>query len=323
MTEFNLDAGVRDFVKRTDSFSKGLGPDATPAEIRTSYNRMCASFSRPHPQGLRARDGVLHARNPDRALRVRSFVTPDAVPGRVVLFLHGGGFLVGGLDSHDSICADLAAGAEVAVVALDYRLSPEYAYPAALDDAEAAYDDLLDSHQHVILAGDSAGATLVAALSLRLRRKGKPMPWAQVLIYPMLHPDFRRALGGPKEQAPLLPAKSLEGYVAAYLGGKAVVTTDPEVAPLATRDFTGMPATAIFAADIDPLAEDAHDYCAALKDCGVAVTFHPGHGLVHGYLRGRAMSDIIAEAFSTIVSSLHGFAHSGLPEHGADHPKSV
>ena len=107
-------------------------------------------------------------------LRVRSFATPDAIPGRVVLYFHGGGFVVGGLDSHDSICADLAAGAEVAIVALDYRLSPEHIYPAALDDAEAAYDDLLDSHQAVILAGDSAGATLTVALCLRLRRKGKP-----------------------------------------------------------------------------------------------------------------------------------------------------
>ncbi|HEX3983227.1 MAG TPA: alpha/beta hydrolase [Acidisoma sp.] len=313
MTQFDLDAGVRDFIKRTESFSRGLGPDATTAEIRQAYSQMCARFSLRHPQGLRSRDGILHAQNPTRELRVRSFATPDAIPGRVVLFLHGGGFVVGGLDSHDSICADLAAGAEVAIVALDYRLSPEHSYPAALDDAEAAYDDLLDSHQHVILAGDSAGATLAAALCLRLRRKEKPMPWAQVLMYPMLHPDFRRALDGPKEDAPLLPANSLEGYVAAYLGRVPEVVTDPEIAPLATRDFSGMPPTAIFAADIDPLAEDAHDYCAALKECGVPVFFHSGHGLVHGYLRGRAVSDSIAEAFSTIVSSLHGFAHGGQP----------
>ncbi|MCB8875239.1 alpha/beta hydrolase [Acidisoma silvae] len=313
MTQFDLDAGVRDFIKRTDSFSKGLGIDATTAEVREAYMRMCAAFALPHPKGLRARDGILHAEGPTRELRVRSFATPDAIPGRAVLFLHGGGFVVGGLDSHDSICADLAAGAEVAVIALDYRLSPEHAYPAALDDAEAAYDDLLDSHQHVILVGDSAGATLAAALSLRLRRKGKPMPWAQVLIYPMLHPDFRRAIGGPKEQAPLLPAASLSLYVGAYLGGKPTVTTDPEVAPLAAQDFAGMPPTAIFAADIDPLAEDAHDYCAALRDCGVPVTLHPGHGLVHGYLRGRAMSETVAEAFSVIVSRLRDFAHGGQP----------
>jgi acetyl esterase len=313
MTQFDLDAGVRSFIKRTESFGKDLGPDATTAEIRHSYNQMCAGFALRHPQGLRTRDGILHAEHPTRELGVRSFISPDAIPGRVVLFLHGGGFVVGGLDSHDSICADLAAGAEVAIVALDYRLSPEHVYPAALDDAEAAYDDLLDSHQHVILLGDSAGAMLAAALSLRLRRKGKPVPWAQVLVYPMLHPDFRRALGGPKENAPLLPARNLEGFVRSYLGTVPKEITDPEIAPLATRDFTGMPPTAIFAADIDPLAEDAHDYCAALKECGVPVTFHPGHGLVHGYLRGRAVSDTIAEAFSTIVSSLHGFAHCGQP----------
>ncbi len=313
MTQFDFDAGVRTFIKRAESFGKELGQDATAAEIRQSYSQMCASFSLRHPHGLRTHDAILHATHPTRELRVRSFISPDAIPGRVVLFLHGGGFIFGGLDSHDSICADLAAGAEVAIVALDYRLSPEHVYPAALDDAEAAYDDLLDSHQHVILAGDSAGAMLAAALSLRLRRRGKPMPWAQLLIYPMLHPDVRRAIGGPKEHAPLLPAKSLEASMRAYLGCAPDGITDPEIAPLATRDFAGMPPTAIFAADVDPLAEDAHDYCAALKDCGVPVTFHPGHGLVHGYLRGRAVSETIAEAFSTIVSSLHGFAHSGQP----------
>ena len=311
MSGFDLDSQVRDFVRRTESFNEGLGPDAPLPEVRAAYDRMCAGFALPHPPGLRARDGVLHARNPERTLRVRSFATPDAIPHRVVLYLHGGGFVVGGLDSHDSVCADLAAGAEVAVVALDYRLSPEHRYPAALDDAEAAYDDLLDSHQAVILAGDSAGATLAVALCLRLRRLGKPMPWAQVLIYPMLHPDVTRAISGPKAEAPLLPASSLAGYWRHYTGGEPDIATDPELAPLATQDFAGLPPAAIFAADIDPLAEDAHDYAAALKASGVAATLHPGRGLVHGYLRGRARSDRIAEAFSAVVSALRGFAHSG------------
>jgi acetyl esterase len=311
MSAFDLDSQLRDFVRWTEWFYEGVEPTAPLADVRRAYDRMCAGFAQPHPPGLRARDGELHARNPDRVLRVRSFATPDAIPGRVVLYFHGGGFVVGGLDSHDSICADLAAGAEVAVVALEYRCSPEHHYPAALDDAEAAYDDLLDSHQAVIVAGDSAGATLAVALCLRLRRLGKPMPWAQVLIYPMLHPDVGRAIGGPKAEAPLLPAASLPGYWRHYTGRDPEVTTDPELAPLATRDFTGLPPAAIFAADIDPLAEDSQEYAEALKASGVAASFHPGRGLVHGYLRGRAMSDHIAEAFSGVVSALRGFAHSG------------
>ena len=311
MSGFDLDSQVRDFIRRTDAFYAAVPPDAPLADIRQAYDRMCEAFALPHPPGLRARDGVLHAHNPERTLRVRSFVTPDAIPGRVVLYFHGGGFVLGGLDSHDSICADLAAGAEVAVVALDYRLSPEHRYPAALDDAEAAYDDLRDSHQAVIVAGDSAGATLAVALCLRLRRLGKPMPWAQVLIYPMLHPDVGRAIGGPKAEAPLLPAASLSGYWQHYTGRDPEITTDPELAPLATRAFAGLPPAAIFAADIDPLAEDAHDYAEALTASGVAASLHPGPGLVHGYLRGRAMSDRIAEGFSAVVSALRGFAHSG------------
>jgi acetyl esterase len=311
MSGFDLDSEVRDFIRQTDRFYEGIGPEAPLADVRLAYDRMCEGFALPHPPGLRSLDGMLHARNPERTLNVRSFATPDAIPGRVVLYFHGGGFVVGGLESHDSICADLAAGAEVAIVAVDYRLSPEHRYPAALDDAEAAYDDLLDSHQAVILAGDSAGATLAVALCLRLRRLGRPMPWAQVLVYPMLHPDIGRGIGGSKADAPLLPASSLPGYRRLYTGTEPEITTDPELAPLATHDFAGLPPAAIFAADVDPLAEDAHDYAKALKASGVAVSFHQGEGLVHGYLRGRATSDRIAEAFSAVVSALRGFAHSG------------
>lgn len=311
MNPFRLDSQVLAFIRRTEGFSADLPPDAPLGDIRAAYDRMCASFAQAHPAGLHAKDGTLHAQNPDRILAVRAYATPEAVPGRVVLYFHGGGFVVGGLESHDSICADLAAGGDVALVALDYRLSPEHRFPAALDDAEAAYEDLLDSHQRVILAGDSAGATLAVALCLRLRAKSRPMPWAQLLIYPMLHPDFRRAMGGPRENAPLLPAKSLEFYVSAYLGETPAAITDPEIMPLATRDFAGLPPAAIFAAEADPLAQDSHDYAAALKASGVAVALHPGHGLVHGYLRGRTVSDQIAITFSAIVSSLHGFAHGG------------
>ena len=299
-----LDSQVHDFIRRTESSDERLGPDAPMAAVREAYDRMCATFARAHPPGLRARDGLLHAHDPERTLRVRSFATPDAVPGRVVLYFHGGGFVVGSLESHDSICADLAAGAEVAVGDGD-------PVTASADDAEAAYDDLCDSHQAVILAGDSAGATLAVALCLRLRRLGKPMPWAQVLIYPMLHPDAGRAIGGPKADAPLLPAAKVVGYWRLYAGGEPTITTDPELAPLATQDFAGLPPAAVFAADVDPLAEDAQDYADALKTSGVAVSFHPGHGLVHGYLRGREMSGRIAEEFSALVSALRGFAHSG------------
>lgn len=311
MNPFRLDSQVLEFIRQTESFSADLPPDAPLGDIRAAYDRMCAAFAQAHPAGLQVKNGTLHVRNPDRTLAVRAYATPEAVPGRVVLYLHGGGFVVGGLESHDSICADLAAGGDVALVALDYRLSPEHRFPAALDDAEAAYEDLLDSHQRVILAGDSAGATLAAALCLRLRAKGRPMPWAQLLIYPMLHPDFRRALGGPRAHAPLLPATSLEFYVSAYLGETPAAITDPEIMPLAAGDFSGLPPAAIFAAEADPLAPDSHDYAAALKESGVAVALHPGHGLVHGYLRGRTVSDQIAMAFSAIVSTLHGFAHGG------------
>ncbi|GAB0113566.1 alpha/beta hydrolase [Acidisoma sp. C75] len=311
MNPFRLDNEVMDFIRRTEALSADLPADASLAQTRAAFDRMCAAFARPMPAGLHRADGVLHAAGPDRTLRVRSYTTPDAVPGRVMLYFHGGGFVLGSLDSHDSICADLAAGGEVGVIALDYRLAPEHPFPAALDDAEAAYEDLIGSHQHVILGGDSAGGALVVALCLRLRAKRRPMPWAQLLIYPMLHPDSRRAMGTPKAEAPLFTSQAAFNYMRHYLGREPVAITDPEIMPLATHDFATLPPAAIFAADIDPLSQDAHDYAAALATSGVPHSLHPGLGLVHGFLRGRGMSARIAETFSGIVSALHGFAHSG------------
>lgn len=311
MSGFDVDQEMQAFIKRSESFSKDARPDNSLETIRARYDRTAEAFARPYPPGLQAKDGVLHAQNPARELRVRCYATPDAIPGRVALFFHGGGFVLGGLDSHDSVCADLAAGAEVAVVALDYRLSPEHVYPAALDDAEAAYDDLINSGQAVILVGDSAGATLAVALCHRLRRLGKPMPWAQVLIYPMLHPDPGRAKGGPNENAPMLTAAALSSFRGFYTGGDVSVTRDPELAPLASLDVAGFPPAALFPAQHDPLCDDAAEYAAALREAGIHVTLHSGEGLVHAYLRGRANSERIATAFSEIVSSLQRLAHSG------------
>lgn len=311
MNPFGLDDEVMAFIRRTEAAGAHLPPDAGLDAIRASYEQLCADFARPTPPGLHRRDGVLHASGPTRTLRVRSYTMPDAMPGRVMLYFHGGGFVLGSLESHDSICADLAAGGEVGVIALDYRLSPEHRFPAALDDAEAAYEDLLSSHQHVILGGDSAGGALVVALCLRLRAKQRPMPWAQLLMYPMLHPECGRALGTPKGEAPLFTSKAIINYMRQYLGYEPSHLTNPEIMPLATHDFATLPPAAIFAAEIDPLSQDSHDYASALAASGVPVSLHPGEGLVHGFLRGRDVSARMAEAFSGIVSALHGFAHSG------------
>ncbi len=253
------------------------------------------------PCRVQTADTSLFATAPARELRLRRYRGAGVGDTAVLLYLHGGGFILGGLDSHDDVCAELCQGAAIEVASLDYRLAPEHPYPAALDDTEAAYRGLLAADRRIVVGGDSAGGNLTAALCLRLRRLGLPQPAGQLLIYP--------GLGGSASvahaQAPLLSTENSLRYRQLYAGpGRAVPVGDSEFAPLRARDFRGLPPAAIFAAAIDPLCEDAAEFAARLRADGVQVTHRNEPGLVHGYLRARHASRRAAHSFGAIVAAL-------------------
>jgi acetyl esterase len=304
-----FDPEVAAFIARTQAFGVA---SRSVAKSRAAYDRMCRAFSFPRPAGLGVQDGAFGT------LPWRRYTPADAPPGVTVLYMHGGGFVLGGLDSHDSICADLADLSGTTLLAIDYRRAPEHRYPAALDDAQAAYQALLAQGQQVVVAGDSAGGTLAVALCLRLRRLGLEMPAGQVPIYAGLHPDARRAAGTWREAPPMLSVHDLVQYRQYYTGRPGTeIATDPEQAPLATADFAGLPEACVFAADIDPLALDSADYQAALRVCDVAASLHRGRFLPHGFLRGRRESAAIAEVFDAIADALHRLARGAT---GAEQP---
>ncbi len=311
-----IDSEVAAFITRTESFYPSSTNRASPAENRAVYNRMCDDFRQPYPAGVSVSDGVLHARNPDRKVRTRTFVPPR--PSKVtLLYLHGGGYVLGGLDSHDDVCAELCLHAGIEVLLLDYRLAPEHVYPAALDDTEAAYRLLRAQERRVIVGGDSAGGNLTAALCMRLKRLNEPMPLGQVLIYPGLGGDMFRN-GERNLDAPLLPVRDSGGYRGIYAGGEnKVPKDDPEFAPLCAPDLRGLPPAAIFAAGIDPLRQDAEDYAALLAAAGVPTMFRNEVGLVHGYLRARHMSRAAARSFAAIAEALSEMASGTFPENYA------
>ncbi len=305
-----LDPDIRAFIARSDSF---FPPEETAggiAETRAMYLRMCGGLRAPRPPGVAVTDGSVSAGS--GSIAVRRY-RPPAPAAACLLYAHGGGFVLGNLDSHDDVCAEICAGAEIEVLSVDYRLAPEHVYPAALDDVEAAYRALAMEKRPVVVGGDSAGARLAATLCLRLRRLGEAQPAGQVLIYPGLSADPLRVAGSRAATAPGLSAEDCAHYNRAYAGGDPPAG-DAEFAPLDAADFSGLAPAAIFAAGYDPLRQDAEDYAALLHAAGVPVRYRDDPGLIHGWLRARHTSRLAARAFAAIVGSVEALAAGTLVE---------
>jgi len=231
---------------------------------------------------------------------LRVFQPAQAAPAGgwpALLFMHGGGWMLGGLDSHAFFCAELTARLGVAVVAVDYRLAPEHPFPAALHDSLAVWRALRDGALDVpvdptrlVAIGDSAGGNLAAALCLALREADEPQPRMQALIYPALGDEdsvSRRECA----DAPLLSVDDMHACLNVYLPS---TTHSPLALPLLARDLTRLAPAFIAVAEFDPLRDDGLRYAQRLRDDGVAVDDFPGHGLVHGCLRARGLPEVEA-----------------------------
>lgn len=286
MSRYPISPELAAFVERTESFTSD---DSSLAGLRKGYDRMCQAFTPSMPEGLAITDFSLGG------VGVRSYLPVAPTPSDdwpCLLYMHGGGWVVGGLDSHDFICFELATALQVLVIAIDYRLAPEHPFPAAYEDCRAVWQAIQAGQaphaidlQRLVVMGDSAGGNLAAALCMGLRDDGQPLPKAQVLIYP--------GLGGPCDlpsrrdckDAPLLSSADTDDYLALYLQGSG--KPSPYAMPLLAADFSGLPKAFIAVAQFDPLRDDGMLYAERLQAAGVAAVLYPGKGLVHGCLRAR------------------------------------
>ncbi|MCJ1886293.1 alpha/beta hydrolase [Pseudomonas sp. LA21] len=291
---YPLSDAMQAFVARTQSYA---AKDPSITAQRAAYERMAADFTPPRPPGLRISELCL-----DRLPAVRLYRPAGLPPDTgwpTVLYLHGGGWMLGGLGSHEFITAELAAELGALVVAVDYRLAPEHPYPAALDDCLAVWRRLRNGTlgepvdtSRLLVMGDSAGGNLAAGLCLALREAGEPQPAGQLLIYPALG-DGETPSRKSCADAPLLSRADLDACLAAYLP-HAGDWRDPLALPLRSGDFRGLPPAFVAVAEFDPLRDDGERYCMALREAGVECEFFPGHGLVHGALRARGVEEVEA-----------------------------
>ncbi len=295
------DAEVLEFIARTDSFTPPNTVEFTISEQRRVYDGMCAAFRQPRPAGVAVTDQTIDG--PGGPIPQRRYVPENAGPVTVVYY-HGGGFVVGGLESHDDVCAEIAVATGCPVVSVDYRLCPEHIHPAAYDDSLAAARAAL-AEGPVILAGDSAGGNLAAAVAQTLR--GTAIK-GQVLIYPGLGgegldlPSYTECA-----EAPLLTARDIRFYRGVRAGGD-VPEDDPTFFPLAAGDFSGLARCFISAAGVDPLRDDSVEYVRRLIGAGVTAYCVVEPQLPHGHLRARTTSHRAREAFGRILDAIREFA---------------
>lgn len=294
------------FIRKTGEAYPEDMDGMTFEDMRRCYDAMCDAFSAPYPPGVTVADkamGGVHCR------------LYEAGPSDVtVMYYHGGGWILGGLESHDHICAEICGTTGYRVVSVDYRLAPEHRHPAAFDDCLAATQATFARHGgRLVLCGDSAGANLGAAVAHRLR--GTPVtPSGQVLIYGSYSPKIgSEGSYATHAEAPMLKRSELLVYrVFRYAEGYDPAH-DPTAAPLADTDFSALPPTFLIAAECDPLADDSAIYAARISEAGGRAHSEVAPGLVHGFLRARHMSHRAAEAFARITDAIAALGRGEFP----------
>ncbi len=310
------DREVIAFIEKTLAFYPADSFGNSTDHNRALYDRYAGAFRAARPASVATEDFTIAANEPTRMISARRYrAEQHTYPDVAVLYLHGGGFVLGGLESHDDVCAEMAAKTGIDVVSVDYRLAPEHLHPAQLDDAEAAYVSLGEHYPSVIVAGDSAGGNLAAALCLRCRARGHRQPAGQILIYPGLGGDADKGSYLENAEAPMLTRAECLHYSKVRSGGvERSEIGDPEISPLLAQNFSGLAPAFVVTADIDPLRDDGSGYVAKLAAAGVAAEYRNEPQLVHGYLRARNLSRRAAESFAAICASAIRFAVAAAPE---------
>jgi acetyl esterase len=230
---------------------------------------------------------------PDGEIPVRISTPLDATdPPAVITFLHGGGWVVGDLDSHDRTTQRLAAATGAVVVSVDYRLAPEHRFPAAADDAYAAAVWTVDNYapaRHVI-AGDSAGGNLAAVVSLMARDQGGPPIDHQLLVYPVTDCAMDTESYDVNGTDYFLTSQKMAWFWEQYCGTDG---SHPYASPLRADDLSGLPPATVVTAEFDPLRDEGEAYAAALTDAGVPTESMRAPGLFHGFF---GLDELLSDA---------------------------
>ena len=287
----------------------------TAESARTAFRFMTVDMRRPESviPVKETEDVTIPVDGAEIAARIYRPDTSGPTP--TVVFVHGGGFVIGDIETHDNQARSICAGADAVVVSIDYRLAPELPWPTAVHDSYAAVrwaadriDTLGGDAARLAVAGDSAGGNISAVLALLCRDKG-PQLAAQLLIYPAadMDPDGPYPSRVENAEGYFLTADDMVWFRDHYLGSSTDFT-DPLLSPLKAGDLAGLPPAVVATAEFDPLRDEGNAYAEALRTAGVEVDATCYPGMIHGFFDmapfsagARAATDDAIARFRTLL----------------------
>lgn len=297
VADFSLDGGVarsREHLR------------ATAAMLRARIQVDVSDISIPGP------DGPIPAR---RYVPDETGPGPSAIPA-LLLFFHGGGMVIGDLDTHDDLCRLICRDGGIQVLSVDYRLAPEHKAPAAVDDGYAAYRWALDhapglGATRIVVGGDSAGGNVAAVVAQRARDEDLPLPALQLLLYPVTDwssPTRSRTLFA---DGYFLTRRDMDWFAGHYLDGADVEPDDPAISPLLAEDLSGLPPALVVTAGFDPLRDEGNRYAHAMRDAGVLVDLREERSLTHAFANFFPLGGGSATATTAMISALRAHLSHG------------
>ena len=304
-----LDPQARALLDQMEAM--GMPPlDALPVpEARAAIMALAATAGEPEPV---ARVENRTVPGPQGDIPVRIYVPAAVGPLPLLVYYHGGGWVIGNLDTHDGVCRQLANAVGCVVVSVDYRLAPEHPFPAAAEDAYAALRwvaanaaSLGGDPARVAVGGDSAGGNLSAVVSLMARDRSGPRLAYQLLIYPVVDAPGEGGRASYRDNAEgyFLTASSMHWFWNHYHQGN-VGQRDPYACPLRARDLRGLPPALVITAEFDPLRDEGEEYAARLRDADVPVKLSRYDGMVHGFFGMTGLLDRARDAVTEAAAAL-------------------
>lgn len=290
----DMDPGLAGFLAQAAAQGNPPLESLPPAIARQVYRELADTLGLPAPAIGKVNDTSFPG--PSGPLRLRVYRPEAAGPWPVLLYAHGGGFVIGDLETHDKVCRTLCHHTDMLVVAVDYRLAPEHPFPAAPDDVEAALRWVLANASalggdanRIAVAGDSAGAQLALVASRRVNAKAVR---ALGLIYPVAQHPSQPSASYPENEGKFLSMGVMQWFMASYLGKQADADKHPDFALLDSGGLANLPATWVATMGHDPLRDEGHALARRMDSAGVEVTHHHYPSAIHACIHFTAVSPV-------------------------------